>query len=485
MSLRSRLLLLTMALLTAGLAISNVVVIGSLRSHLVSRLDAQLSPMAGLLSDVSPTVFADSDDGPRLLDLAGRLGLLDDSYAAYLGPDGSVQRVVRAAAGERRPAPELPRLDTAAVAAHGGHPFEVRGRERSDRWRVVAILRSGGSAEAGSVVVAASLREVNATIERVLLTCVLIGGSVILLLSVAGLPAVRAGLRPLHRIEETATAIAGGDLARRVPDLADPGTEVGQLAAALNGMLSQIEKAFASRADSEARMRRFVADASHELRTPLSGIKGFAQLYRMGGLPERADVDRTIIRIEDESTRLARLVDDLLLLAQLDERTGTAAPPLQIAPMDLRTLAVDALHDLRVLDPARAVSLTGPAGGPPTGAPVLGDEARLRQVVTNLIGNAVAHTRPGTPVRIGVGTVGEHAVLEIEDCGPGLTAEQAERVFERFHRVDGSRTRTARGGGAGLGLAIVHSVVTAHDGHVDLRTSPAEGSTFRVMLPAV
>jgi two-component system OmpR family sensor kinase len=229
-------------------------------------------------------------------------------------------------------------------------------------------------------------------------------------------------------------------------------------------------------------MRAFVSDVSHELRTPLFGIKGSTELYRMGALPERADVDEVMSRIDRDATRLTALTEDLLLLAQLDE-----APEGQLdrAPMDLRTLAGDARHDLRTLDPSRPVELTGPGGtGLPGPAPVHADEARLRQVVTNLVGNAAAHTPPGTPVRIGVGTLGEHGVLEVSDAGPGLTPEQATRVFERFYRVDASRSRQ-RGGGAGLGLSIAHALITAHQGQVELDTAPGLGATFRVRLPSM
>jgi two-component system OmpR family sensor kinase len=298
-------------------------------------------------------------------------------------------------------------------------------------------------------------------------------------LAVAGWYAVRAGLAPLRRIEQTAADIAGGDLSHRVPELAGPNTEVGRLSASLNTMLSQLEQAFTARAESEARMRRFVADVSHELRTPLFGIKGFSQLYHMGALPARADVELSMSRIEAESTRLAELVEDLLLLAQLDESALVVEP----TPMDLRTLAADARHDLRALDPTRPVTLTGPGGAGPAGpAPVHGDEARLRRVVSNLLGNAIAHTPPGTPVRIGVGTLDGHSVLEIADEGPGLSKQAAERVFDRFYRADSSRNRS-EGGGAGLGLAIVQSLVAAHGGTVELRAASGRGASFRVLLP--
>jgi two-component system OmpR family sensor kinase len=293
--------------------------------------------------------------------------------------------------------------------------------------------------------------------------------------------AVGAGLRPLRRIERTAAAIAGGDLSQRIPPLAPSSTEVGRLGVALNRMLLQIEQAFSVREESETRMRRFVADVSHELRTPLFAIKGLSELYRMGGLSSTADVDGTMTRIESEAARLVRLTEDLLLLAQLDEREGLA--PLELEPMDLRSLAADAHHDLRALDPTRSVKLSGPDGRPPRSAPVLGDEKCLRRVVANLVGNVISHTPAGTPVRIGVGTGGTRAILEVEDQGPGMTAEQAHRVFDRFYRVEGSRSR-ASGAGAGLGLAIVESLVRAHGGQVELLTAPGAGATFRIVLPA-
>jgi len=480
LSLRARLLAITLALLVAGLAVSNVLVVGALRGHLVKRVDEQVNPLATAFSRLPPA-FVSPDRTARLpKGLAGRTDLLSDLYVAHLSQAGEVDSVLRSPESAEPAGPALPRLDERAVAKHGGRPFEVAGRGGGDRWRVTVLRHVAG----GSVVVAASLHGVNATIGRLRADCVLIGAAVLVLLGAAGWFAVRAGLRPLHRIEGTAAAIAGGDLSHRVPDLAASGTEVGRLSAALNGMLAQLEAAFGARADSEARMRRFVADASHELRTPLSGIKGFAELYRMGGLPERSDVDRTMRRIESEATRLARMVEDLLLLARLDGHHGNGDLPLQPAPMDLRTLAADALHDLSALDPGRPVTLTGPDGGPPATAPVLGDESRLRQAVTNLVGNAVTHTPAGTPVHITVGTEGAEAVLAVADEGPGLAEEQASLVFERFYRADVSRSRSGDGG-AGLGLAIVHSVVTAHRGRVELRTAPDEGTAFRLVLPVL
>jgi two-component system OmpR family sensor kinase len=330
------------------------------------------------------------------------------------------------------------------------------------------------------VLAAAPLADTDATVAQLRSSSLISGAVLLVALTAAGWFALGRGLRPLRRIEHTAAAIAGGDLTRRVPDLAPPGTEIGHLAASLNTMLGQLERAFADRAASEARMRTFVSDVSHELRTPLFGIKGSTELYRMGALPSPAEVDEAMHRIDREATRLTALTEDLLLLAQLDEAPGGQ---LDRTPMDLRTLAVDARHVLRALDSTRPVSLTGPGGtGPPGPAPVDADEARLRQVVTNLVGNAAAHTPPGTPVRIGVGTLAGRAVLEVADEGPGLPAEQASRVFDRFYRADRSRAR-APGADAGLGLSIARSLARAHDGDVQLETAVGAGACFRLTLP--
>ncbi|MEU2978868.1 HAMP domain-containing sensor histidine kinase [Streptomyces hirsutus] len=479
LSLRDRLLVITLLLLAAALLGSTGLVLDQLRRGLVEQLDERVGGVAAVTARLPDLPRAVGEDAPQVRETVEQQWVRD-VRVAYLTPTGRVERVIESGAGGP---PDLPRLDTAAVAGRGGEPFTARGADGGEDWRVIAVLRTaqGAGDGGGSVVAAGSLGEVDEAMKRLTGRVLLVDAAVLLLLGLAGWFAVRAGLRPLGRIESTAAAIAGGDLSSRVPELAAAHTELGRLSAALNGMLDRIEEGDAARADAEQRMRRFIADASHELRTPLSGIKGFTELYRMGGMPERADVDASMSRIEREAGRLADLVEELLLLARLDEH-GTAALPLQLTPMDLRTLAADALHDLRALDPGRPVALTGPGGGPPGAAPVLGDEARLRQVTSNLVGNAVAHTPSGTPVRIGVGAQDGHAVLEFQDEGPGMTSGQAERAFDRFYRADKARAR-AGGGGAGLGLAIVDSLVRAHGGRVEVRTAPDRGATFRVLLP--
>ncbi|WP_307847277.1 HAMP domain-containing sensor histidine kinase [Streptomyces sp. F63] len=505
------------ALLAAGFTAFALVTGNALRDYMEDRVDAQLRTAATVFALVPPTVAEHGADQTPSANLAG-LGtdLLGNPVITYVAGDGTIESSIDSLAGHRdgdARGPALPRLDTAAVTARGGRPFTVGSTQGGTRWRVIAVPRAeraalpgtgvGKPAGSGSVVVATSMDQVDGTVSRMWQNYRTTGLGLLAVLAVAGWFAVRSGLRPLSRVEQTAAEIAGGDLSRRVPELAGPRTELGRLAAALNGMLGQLETAFAARAESEARMSRFVADAGHELRTPLAGIKGLTGLHRMGALTGREDIEATMSRIARESERLARLIEDMLLLARLDENalrtTGSPAgtpmpgspagsrppgipPGLDLAPADLRTLAADALHDVRALDPARAVTLTGPGGhGPPAPAPALADEARLRQVVTNLVGNAVAHTPPGTSLRIGVGTAGDHAVLEVADEGPGLTPEECVHIFERFYRADTSRNRAT--GGAGLGLSIVRSLVTAHAGHVEVDSVPGRGATFRVLLP--
>ncbi|WP_371498388.1 HAMP domain-containing histidine kinase [Kitasatospora sp. NBC_00374] len=515
LSLRARLLVLALLLVTTGLVVSDTLVLGAVKVQLVDRADQQLErfaqpltrrslgrangPLSGPLSGPlgSPT---GPRSGPRLGqgDGSGAGGrrpgpFLPSQYVVqYLGADGAVQEVFRQPIDDSDPLPKVARLTPAAISAHGGESFTVPGAQGAGSWRVLVLplqrATAGGSSAAGGgavadsaelaapgyLLVAVSLDDVDAVLARLRATFLTIGGAVLLGIAGLGAFAVRAGLRPLRQIERGAQRIAAGELSHRMPDLGQR-TEVGRLSAALNGMLSQIEAAFSAQAASESRMRRFVADASHELRTPLAGIRGFAELHRMGALQ---DVDRAMDRIESEAIRLGGLVEDLLTLARLDEER-----PLDLAPMDLRTLAADALHDLTALDPSRPVALTGPDGaGAPQPAPVLGDEARLRQVVTNLVGNAVRHTPPGTAVRIGVGTADGRCLLEVADQGPGLTEGQAAQVFERFYRVDASRSRH-EGGGAGLGLAIASALVHAHGGALTLDSAPGRGASFRVQLP--
>ncbi|MGW0812865.1 sensor histidine kinase [Streptomyces viridiviolaceus] len=487
LSLRTRLLCLSVALVAVGLLGTGLLVTTALGDYLQDRVDERLVLTGQIAARLAPPAGIGTPPSVQALSVLG------DTTVAYLDDDGATRRAFDASTAPPGGGPELPVLNRADVLAQEGRPFTVPAKDGDGAWRVIALTQPAqvfppDRADArGSVLVATSLDEVDRTITQTRNLSLTVGAALLALLAAAGWFAVRSGLRPLTRIEETATAITAGDYSHRVPELAASDTEVGRLTDCLNQMLDRIDTAFQARAQAEARTRRFFADAGHELRTPLVGIKGYTDLYRMGALPTREDVDQTMTRIAEESERLTRLVEEMFLLARLEEGSGAVGPErepafaLDMAPMDLRTLAVDALHDVRALDATRPVTLTGPGGGKPATAPAVADEARLRQVVTNLIGNAVAHTPPGTPIRIGVGTVGPHAVLEVADQGPGLTSAERDRVFDRFYRTDDSRTRAT--GGSGLGLAIAHGLVTAHDGRITLDTAPGRGCTFRIALP--
>ncbi|MGH2929380.1 MAG: sensor histidine kinase [Solirubrobacteraceae bacterium] len=291
-----------------------------------------------------------------------------------------------------------------------------------------------------------------------------------MVLGLVGAWAVRLGLRPLDRIAETAGEIAGGALQRRVSP-AGTRTEIGRLGLALNAMLAKIEEAFAARRASEDRLRRFVADASHELRTPVASIRGYAELFRRGAAAHPDDLAMAMRRIEDEAGRMGRLVDDLLLLARLDE-----GRPLERQPVDLSQLALDAAADARATDSSRPIQTIVADD-----AIVIGDESRLRQVVANLVRNALVHTPPRTAIEISTAMAGDCALLSVADHGRGISPEIAGRVFERFYRADPARGRDT--GSSGLGLSIVAAIVGAHGGSVSVGTTPGGGATFTVRLP--
>jgi two-component system OmpR family sensor kinase len=468
--------------------------------------------------------------------------------------------------------PQL-QTDAAWLKAHSNSLITLPSQSGDVRWRVLMEpfgVLVGGNKITGTIVVATDVTSAYTTIGQLVRVDLVVSGLLLVLLAVIGIAVIRASLRPLVDIEKTAGAIARGDLSRRVPER-DPRTEVGRLGRSLNAMLSQIETAFQSRSRSEAaarrseeKMRQFVADASHELRTPLTAIRGFAEYYRQRGgvetgpaaksadaagaadanagsagpqpgtTPETAnapvgnglspepsaitasrngngqlasvDMDRIMRRVEQESSRMGVLVEDMLLLARLDQQR-----PLDRLPVDLLTLAADAVHDARVVAPSRSINLTVGSGA---ALLVIGDEVRLRQVIGNLMSNALSHTPDGTPIDVLIrsgnldeaptpsngddqavaadqpdqpdqpGQPGRQrqrsaAVLEVTDHGPGLTSEQVEHVFERFYRADQARTS----GGTGLGLAIVAALVKAHGGAAWVRSQPGSGATFCIALP--
>ena len=335
------------------------------------------------------------------------------------------------------------------------------------RYRVLLRPGPGGT----TFVTAASLRPVEQAVNSLMRALVVAGLLALAVASLASWWVIRHGLRPVDRMVETAAAIAAGDLSRRVPD-ADPETELGRLGTALNEMLGQIEAGIQERAAGEARLRRFVADAAHELRTPLTSLRGYAELYRQGALPTTEAVGNAMGRIESEGARMARLVDDLLLLARTDQ-----GRPLEKEPVDLVRLAREAAGDFAAADPGRP--LTSDLDG---SAVVVGDPIRLRQAIDNLLANVRAHTPAGTPARVSVQRNGRWAEVTVADEGPGIPAQDQTRVFERFWRGDPARGRTSAGG-AGLGLSIVDALVRAHGGAVAVNSAPGQGTAFTMRLP--
>lgn len=471
-SLRVKLVAAVLALVTVALLVISVTSTVALRSYLVGRIDRQLED----------TVQRSESRLPVETTVVIPL-LPSDFVLQWLLPIGSAWIRYDESRYQPDDLPPFP-VNLGEALQLAGDPYTESATNGDTRWRMSVTILPDGSA----LTVGQNLADVDSAVSRLIWTEVLVGAAVLLLLAAVGVAAVRTSLRPLRQIEHTAEAIAAGDLTRRVPD-PEPGeqprTELGRLSRALNAMLTQIEAGFAARAASEQRMRQFVADASHELRTPLTTIRGFAELYRQqgaAGSPE--ETSRLVRRIEDEASRMGLLVEDLLLLARLDQER-----PLEPAPVELPVIVSDAVHAARAVDPDRPIELEVHADGVPL--VVEGDDARLRQVVGNLLSNALTHTPAGSPVTVRLWAEPGWGVIEVADRGPGLTPAQAERVFERFYRVDSARSRPggerpgrpAAAGGAGLGLPIVAALVAAHRGMVEVASQPGQGATFRVRLP--
>ena len=511
--LRIKLITAVLALVAIALGLISVAGISVLRSYLLGGYDSQLTASqyeaqraVGHCLDGSAPCPAYQSGGVLL---------------AWLPTHGSLQQVVvpiQTRFGSmpqqptRVPEPTISATDS-WVAGASGQPTTVSTVTGSRRWRVITFPTVysdpvSGQMTTGTVILGVDVTSVYGTLGTLAKIDAIVSVIVLVALAIVGIAIVRTSLRPLTDIELTAEAIAEGDLSRRVPDR-DPRTEVGRLGRSLNAMLAQVEAAFHAREKSEAaarrseeRMRQFVADASHELRTPLTAIRGYAEYYRQrggaagngarhattssaeagldaDGRLSEPDVDRIMQRVEQESARMGVLVEDMLLLARLDQQR-----PIEHRPVDMLTLAADAVQDARMIAPNRKIELTVGNGA----FIVLGDEARLRQVISNLMSNALTHTPDGTPIDVRLlahGPDGHLPVpsvtLEVDDHGPGLNQEQADRVFERFYRADQARRRKT--GGAGLGLAIVRALVAAHGGTTGVDTIPGEGARFWITLP--
>lgn len=468
MSLRRR-LLAGLVGVAAVLIVTNVVLSSTIQRFLLDRLDRQLVEVA------SRPIFGGSDHGaggPGGGDNRGLPSNEEQTLSEYFIAVGDLT-TLKVYSSAFRDEGEAPRLQQSQLLANLSpddaepRPFTAPAAQGDARWRLVAV----DDPRMGTTVVGISLAEVDQTIARIRLVQVFGTLAVLASLGLVSWWMLRLGVHPIEDMAHTADAIAAGDLSQRVEH---PGerTEAGRLGVALNSMLGRIEEAFLASEASEARVRRFAADASHELRTPLTSIQGYAELWRAGGLRDPAELSEAMRRMEQEARRMGTLVEDLLLLARLDQRR-----PLELGQVRLHDIAADAVQDARAVEPDRPIELIT------TPVVVHGDEMRLRQVVANLLANARAHTPPGTPVRVRVGTEAGRARLEVADDGPGMEPGVAAKVFERFYRADKSRARAR--GGTGLGLSIVAAIAEAHGGGAEVSSAVGTGSTFAVVLPVI
>jgi signal transduction histidine kinase len=548
--LRIKLVAALLALVVIALAVISMVGLAQFRSYLQDRTDVQLRLLSAQVGDSSgigglrsPQFvlegYAIELRDPQGQQVPGCSWCTSPSDLTGPGPNVPTSKAWLSANNNKL---------VTLPATSGGDTWRVLARTVS--YHQLGVFGPGPNMP-GILIVGADLGHLEQAVGWLAKVDLVVSAIIVVALAIVGVAMVRASLRPLTEIEHTAEAIAAGDLSRRVPYY-DPRTEMGRLATSLNVMLAHVESAFRARARSEAaarhseeRMRRFLGDASHELRTPLTAIRGYAEYYRQrGGLKNgsaspataevspattetptttvaaeateagaatvaaapahasalagsavqgslaqpsvrdeplnRQEMDRIMERVEQESSRMGGLVEDMLMLARLDQQR-----PIEQRPVDLLTLAADAVQDARIVAPSRSIDLTVGTGA---AFLVLGDEARLRQVISNLMNNALTHTPDGSPISVRIFTgyqqgnpVVPCAVLEVADHGRGLTQEQASRVFERFYRADQARGR--RTGGSGLGLAIVEALVAAHGGTVSLDTAPGHGATFRITLP--
>lgn len=471
-SLRSQLVALMAVLMMLGIIATAWGTAQSTRTALVDRIDSELrSSYADLGSGLEAAVNRGDST------VTGTSGRTTELYGALYDTQGELL-LSKPALGSRD-TPDLSTVTEQTVTDHHRSPFTVPGSQTGSRgWRVLAVTAGSGS---GAVVVALPMAETVENVDRATGSILLAGTLATMVMSMIAYAVTTRAFRPLRKVERTAASIAQGDLTQRVEEYPIE-TEVGRLSYSLNAMLAQIEAAFRSKQASEEKMRRFIQDASHELRTPLVTIRGYSELYRHGGIPQGEPLDQAIGRVESEAKRMSQLVEDLLTLARLDEER-----PLDSAPVDLLVLANDAVADATVNAPERRVRLVGLDGAPPHSAPTVGDEAKLRQVVVNLMTNALRYTPEGSPIEVAVGVrpviAGRSdAVLAVVDHGPGIPPADAQRIFERFYRADSSRHRET--GGTGLGLAIVAAIAKQHDGGIRLGETPGGGTTMSLHLPS-
>lgn len=450
-----------------GFFLSGFAAQSAYRTFLIDEVDAQLVTIVDnsiIRLDRAGIQGEDGDDQPfqplepiRGVPSAAAITLIDlqGNVIGSVGGDLSVAKIEMT-------------LDRVIDRISYGSPFTLESEDV--RYRILALELPSAL---GVVVASLSLESVQENIDQLRYLLTLIGIVVLLLIAALSRRAIRISLRPLAAVESTAEAIAEGDLSARLPT-AKPHTEVGKLVASLNQMLTRIEESFAVRVESEKKLRRFVADASHELRTPLTAIRGFSELYRQGAVTGEEKTKELVRRIEDESIRMGSLVEDLLLLARLDQ-----SPELERLPVNLNDVVADAVTSAQVSSPNHHIM----AILPEEDSYLLGDQNRIHQVIANLLENARSHTPEGTSITVKI-EVGENRTeVSVADNGPGLDPADQVKIFERFYRADSSRTRSVKTEGSGLGLSIVKAIMQAHGGDVRVQSELGKGATFTLTFP--
>ena len=466
-SLRNRLILAAVFLASLAIIASDFAANTALRSYLISQVDNQLfSISSGSLerldrAGIAPQSEAQESQSPFRV-LQPIRGVPTSTSLTLLDREGNlIGQVGGELAGQNF---GVTGLKVSQVEKYENKPFTIEGEGRNPDVRALALVLPTGM---GSVIAANSLEEVDKTLSQLRFLFFFLGLIAILLTALVSRWIIAISLRPLDKVEETAEAIAAGDLSARLP-AAKPDTEVGRLTTSLNMMLSRIEQSFSVRVESENKLRRFVADASHELRTPLTAIRGFAELHRQGAVSGEEKTKELISRIEGESIRMSSLVEDLLLLARLDQ-----ARELDFEAVDLNTLIVEVVASAKAAGPNHPIELNLPQEE----LFVLGDSRRIHQVVANLLANARTHTPLGTKINVTARQTLAEVIIEVADNGPGLSKSDQERIFERFFRADPARVRNS-GEGSGLGLSIVDAVMKAHGGYVSVKSELDKGATF-------
>jgi two-component system OmpR family sensor kinase len=472
-SLLNRLTLGVVLLSTLGFVASDIAAQSLLRNYLTHEIDNELLSIAGgsIPRLERAGIQSDDDDYENRAGEEARQSPLRNiptsTSVTLIGPAGIVLGQIGGDLNSTEITEHLTEITPKKIADSGGAPFtiEVHG---SDFRVLTRALPSG----LGNVVVAQSFEDIDRILNRLQGLFILIGLVMIFFIALASRKVITVGLKPLANVEATAERIAEGDLTARLPEV-KPNTEVGRLVNTLNTMLGRIEESFAARVESESKLRRFVADASHELRTPITAIRGFAELHRQGAVTGEVKTKELIGRIENESKRMGSLVEDLLLLARLDQ-----SREMKSEPVNLTKLVSDAIESARVAGPAHIVNYHQPTEE----LYALGDNDRIHQVVANLLANARTHTPAGTEINVVVYQSEDGVRIRISDNGPGLSEKDQSRIFERFYRADSSRVRTD-GEGTGLGLSIVDAVMRAHAGEVSVESKPGEGATFTLFFP--